>query len=490
MKSLVDLLYRVPLVAVEGRTDLLVSEVVFDSRQARPGCAFVAVRGVQADGHQFIQAALTKGATAVVAEEWPDDYADHAGVTWVKTRDSAFSLGWMASNFYDNPSQELELVGVTGTNGKTTVATLLCDLAEGIGYTSGLISTVEVRFSAEEALAATHTTPDPLQINRHLRRMLQNGCGHAFMEVSSHACHQKRIAGLSFRGGVFTNLTHDHLDYHGTFANYLAAKKSFFDGLPESAFALTNIDDRNGLVMTQNTRGRVRSYSLMQPANYRGRVLEYSLNGTLIEWAGREVYARLVGRFNASNLTAIYGAALELGWDMDSVLVGLSELVPADGRFQVLPFEAGFYAVVDYAHTPDALSKVLETLHDVKAEQGRVFTVVGCGGNRDADKRPLMGRIAAEASDAVWLTSDNPRYEDPDTIIDQMYAGVAAPDRPKVRRLSDRAAAIREALAACRPHDVLLVAGKGHETYQEIQGQRLEFDDRHELQRAYRELNR
>lgn len=486
MFKLSDLLYRVPLLAVDGPTDRDISGVAFDSRQVQPGSVFVAVRGQQVDGHEFIQQAVERGAAAVVIERWPDLRME--GPTWVQVRDSAFSLGWLAANWFGNPSTELELVGVTGTNGKTTVATLLYRTALALGYCAGLLSTVEVRVGPDVIRPATHTTPDPLVLQAHLREMINAGCTHAFMEVSSHACHQQRISGLRFRGGLFTNITHDHLDYHGTFANYLAAKKSFFDGLPDSAFALTNLDDRNGLVMVQNTKARTRTFSLIQPADYRGRVLEYTLSGSLIEWMGREVYTRLVGRFNASNLTGTMGAALELGWDLEEVLLALSEIQPASGRFEVLAFEAGFFAVVDYAHTPDALKNVLETLHDVKSEKARILTVIGCGGDRDPFKRPIMGQIAAEASDLVWFTSDNPRSESPDSIIDQMAAGVALANRGKINRQIDRQLAITEALAACRPLDVLLVAGKGHETYQEIKGQRLPFDDREVLNHAYREI--
>ena len=488
MLKLSDLIYRVPLLAVEGSTDLLAHGVTDDSRQVEPGFVFVALRGQTFDGHQYIEQAVLRGAAAIVAESWPDSREE--GPTWIRVRDSAVSLGWMAANWFGNPSTELDLVGVTGTNGKTTVATLLYQLALSLGYPAGLLSTIEVRIGSDQVLPATHTTPDPLTLQAHLRHMVDSGCTHAFMEVSSHACHQKRIAGLEFRGGIFTNLTHDHLDYHGSFANYLAAKKSFFDGLSETAFALTNLDDRNGLVMTQNTRARVRTFSLTQPADYRGRVLEYTLNGSLLEWMGREVYTRLVGRFNASNLTAVWGAALELGWDLDEVLIGLSHLEPATGRFQVLAFEAGFFAVVDYAHTPDALKNILETLHDVKNDSARVLTVVGCGGDRDPLKRPAMGQIAAEASAQVWFTSDNPRFENPDSIVDQMMAGVAPADRHKVIRQIDRKRAIQEALEACRMNDVLLVAGKGHETYQEINGQRHSFDDRQVLLHVYHELYR
>jgi len=487
-KKLVDLLYRCPLLAVEGQTDRVIHNLNVDSRMSLPNSVFVALRGTQADGHDHIQQALDHGASVIVCERWPEDInRDTLEVTWVLVSDSAKALGWIAANFYEDPSEELEVVGVTGTNGKTTVVTLLHQMALDLGMNAGLLSTVIVRFG-DVSWEPKHTTLDAIELHKTLRAMCMDRCTHVFMEVSSHACIQQRIAGVKFRGGIFTNITHDHLDYHKTFANYLAAKKSFFDGLSSRAFALTNIDDKNGLVMTQNTHAKVRSYSLQQPANYRARVLEYNMDGSLLEWEGKEIWTQLVGRFNAANVTAVIGAALELGWDEEEVLLSASKLLPADGRFQVLAFEAGFHAVVDYAHTPDALKSVLETLHDVKSENGKILTVVGCGGNRDVDKRPKMGAIAAEASDRLWLTADNPRFEKADAIIEDMYSGIALADQSKVRREKDRETAITEAITACHPGDILLVAGKGHETYQIIDGHTFDFDDRLVLKKAYRNL--
>ncbi len=449
-----------------------------DSRQVEAGWLFVAVPGVSVDGHRYIGAAVAAGAPVVVCEHVPDDRAE--GVCYVKVASSAEALGQLASQWYGNPSRRLRLVGVTGTNGKTTTATLIYEMARLLGHKAGLLSTV-CNYVDSTPYPTDHTTPDPITINRLLAMMVEAGCTYAAMEVSSHAAHQRRIAGLEFAGGVFTNLTRDHLDYHKTVAAYLEAKKMFFDGLPATAFALTNADDRNGAVMLQNTRASRHTYSLRTEADYRGRIVEQRLDGTLLSLNGHEVETLFTGRFNACNLTAVYGASLLLGWDEESVLRAISRLVPVAGRFQAFHSPAGVTAIVDYAHTPDALVNVLDTIREVVGPQGRIITVVGCGGNRDAGKRPIMAREAGVRSSLLILTSDNPRYEEPEAIIAEMETGLDEALRPRTLHITDRREAIRRAVELAEPGTVVLVAGKGHEDYQEVCGVKHHFDDREQV---------
>lgn len=459
-----------------GPTDRTVTSLTDDSRKVTDGAMFVAVRGVTVDGHTFIPSLADKHPAAIVVETMPDTLFD--GVTYIQVDNSAIALGFLASQWYGNPSRRLKLVGVTGTNGKTTTATLVYEMARLGGHKAGLLSTV-CNYVDTRAVAAKQTTPDPLTINMLLHEMVEEGCEYAAMEVSSHAADQHRIAGLTFAGGVFTNLTRDHLDYHKTFDAYLAAKKSFFDMLPPEAFAITNIDDKVGEVMLQNTRAKKLSYSLRAMADFRGRIIESHLDGTLMSFNGNEVHVLFTGRFNAYNLTAVYGASVMLGWDKDDVLRRMSMLVPVAGRFQTIHSHAGVTAIVDYAHTPDAVVNVLEAIREVIGTSGNIITVVGAGGNRDKGKRPIMAREAALRSDRLILTSDNPRFEEPDDILADMRAGVADPalaDRTLVN--ADRREAIRMAAALARKGDVILIAGKGHEDYQEIKGVKHHFDDR------------
>lgn len=459
-----------------GPTDRTVTSLTDDSRKVTDGAMFVAVRGVTVDGHTFIPSLADKHPAAIVVETMPDTLFD--GVTYIQVDNSAIALGFLASQWYGNPSRRLRLVGVTGTNGKTTTATLIYEMARLSGHKAGLLSTV-CNYVDSRAVAAKQTTPDPLTINMLLHEMVEEGCEYAAMEVSSHAADQHRIAGLTFAGGVFTNLTRDHLDYHKTFDAYLAAKKSFFDMLPPEAFALTNIDDKVGEVMLQNTRAKKLSYSLRAMADFRGRIIESHLDGTLMSFNGNEVHVLFTGRFNAYNLTAVYGASVMLGWDKDDVLRRMSMLVPVAGRFQTIHSPAGVTAIVDYAHTPDAVVNVLEAIREVIGTSGNIITVVGAGGNRDKGKRPIMAREAALRSDRLILTSDNPRFEEPDDILADMRAGVADPTLA-ARTLvnADRREAIRMAAALARKGDVILIAGKGHEDYQEIKGVKHHFDDR------------
>lgn len=459
-----------------GPTDRTVTSLTDDSRKVTDGAMFVAVRGVTVDGHTFIPSLADKHPAAIVVETMPDTLFD--GVTYIQVDNSAIALGFLASQWYGNPSRRLRLVGVTGTNGKTTTATLIYEMARLGGHKAGLLSTV-CNYVDTRAVAAKQTTPDPLTINMLLHEMVEEGCEYAAMEVSSHAADQHRIAGLTFAGGVFTNLTRDHLDYHKTFDAYLAAKKSFFDMLPAEAFALTNIDDKVGEVMLQNTRAKKLSYSLRAMADFRGRIIESHLDGTLMSFNGNEVHVLFTGRFNAYNLTAVYGASVMLGWDKDDVLRRMSMLVPVAGRFQTIHSPAGVTAIVDYAHTPDAVVNVLEAIREVIGTSGNIITVVGAGGNRDKGKRPIMAREAALRSDRLILTSDNPRFEEPDDILADMRAGVADPALA-ARTLvnADRREAIRMAAALAHKSDVILIAGKGHEDYQEIKGVKHHFDDR------------
>ena len=486
MKPLKDILYKAGILDVFGSTDTEIVDVCFDSRKARNGSLFVAVRGTQADGHGFISSVVEQGAAAIVCETLPEQRV--AGVTYVRVQDSALALGQIAANFFGNPSEKLKLVGVTGTNGKTTTVTLLFQLFRRLGYGVGLLSTVRNQIN-DQVIPSTHTTPDPIQLNALLSAMVDEGCTHAFMEVSSHAVAQKRIAGLRFAGGVFTNITHDHLDYHKTFEEYLKAKKGFFDQLSSDAFALVNADDRNGAVMLQNTRARKYTYALRTMADYKARLVENQFSGLLLNIDGQEVLCRLVGSFNAYNLTATYAAAVQLGESKMEVLTALSLLAPVEGRFDYVASPANVIGVIDYAHTPDALQNVLSTIHDVMAGQGRVITIVGCGGDRDAAKRPVMARIACELSDQVILTSDNPRSEDPAEIIRQMERGIPPTDSRKSLSIADRKEAIKTAVTLARSGDIILVAGKGHEKYQEIKGVRHPFDDKKVIEELFKSGN-
>ena len=473
MKLLKDLLYGVPLLERAGSTHLAISKICFDSREVRKDSLFVAVRGTQVDGHQYIEQAINQGAAAIVCKEIPENQKE--SVSYIGVKDSSLALALIAANFYDNPSEKLQLIGITGTNGKTTTATLLYDLFTLLGSRSGLLSTVKVCV-AKEIHPATHTTPDPVQINYYLHKMVEAGCRYCFMEASSHGIVQNRTAGLKFAGAVFTNITHEHLDYHGNFENYIKAKKKLFDELPKSAFMLTNADDRHGNTMALNTKAQVFRYGLKNDADYKGRMLEHQLNGMLLRLGQQEVWTKLIGDFNAYNLLAIYSVALCLEKDALQVATAISSLKAVAGRFQYLQ-KQDLTAIVDYAHTPDALQNVLDTIESIRSKNEKVITVVGCGGNRDAAKRPEMARIAAEMSDQVILTSDNPRFEDPDAIIDEMEKGIEMHLSHKVLKITDRKQAIRTAIQLGQSKDLILIAGKGHETYQEIKGERSPFDD-------------
>lgn len=476
--KLEDLLKKMNVLKLVGETAVEISGIQIDSRLIQTGQLFVAVRGTQTDGHAYIEKAVEKGACTVVCETWPETL--HEGVTYVQVKNSEETVGPLATTFYGDPTSKLELVGVTGTNGKTTIATLLYKLFRHFGYKVGLLSTV-CNYIDDEAIPTDHTTPDPITLNRLLGRMADEGCKYVFMEVSSHSVVQHRIGGLTFAGGIFTNLTRDHLDYHKTVENYLKAKKAFFDHLPKEAFALTNLDDRNGLVMTQNTRARVATYSLRSLCDFKGKVLEDGFEGMLLDINHVEVNVQFIGRFNASNLLAVYGAACLLGKKPEDVLVGLSTLRPVAGRFDSLRSPRGYTAIVDYAHTPDALENVLRAIHEVLNGRGQVLTVVGAGGNRDKGKRPLMAQEAVKQSDRVLITSDNPRFEEPQAIIDDMLAGLDKEQLRKVVSIVDRREAIRTACLLAQPGDVILVAGKGHENYQDVQGVKHHFDDKEVL---------
>lgn len=481
-RILKQLLYGLRIVEITGNPDVAISSVEFDSRRIARGALFVATTGTAADGHQFISAAVQSGAIAIVCEQLPVEL--NPDVCYVKVENSAQALGHLASAWYDFPSSKLTLVGVTGTNGKTTIATLLYKLFSTMGHKVGLLSTV-VNYIGEEPVEATHTTPDALSLNALLSRMAEAGCTYAFMEVSSHSVEQGRIAGLDFDGGIFTNLTRDHLDYHLTFENYLKAKKSFFDSLPATAFALTNLDDKNGMVMLQNSAARQYSYSLRAMADFHTKILEHGFDGMLLDMNEKEVNVQFIGRFNAANLTAVFGAAVVMGADEMEVLRILSSLGPVSGRFETLRSPSGYTAIVDYAHTPDALVNVITTINQILQGSGRLITVVGCGGNRDKGKRPIMAREAVEGSWKAVFTSDNPRFEEPQEILNDMLAGLDVVQKGKSITISDRREAIKTACALAQPGDVVLVAGKGHEDYQIIQGVKHHFDDREEVRNCF-----
>lgn len=474
-----DLLYNVSIRSVAGSTDVVITDIQLDSRMVKKGTAFVAVKGVAADGHQFIDKAIENGAAVIVCETMPELLKE--GIVYVEVKDSAMAAGFLAGNFFGRPSDKIKLIGVTGTNGKTTIATLLYKLFTRLGYTCGLISTVQNQINAD-VVPATHTTPDAVSLNRLLSEMVTAGCSHVFMETSSHAIHQHRIAGLQYAGGIFSNITHDHLDYHKTFDEYIRVKKLFFDGLSADAFAISNADDKRGTVMLQNTSAKKYYYSLRTVADFKGKILDNSLNGLVMTINEMEVHFRLIGEFNAYNLLAVYGAAICLGEEKQEVLTILSELTGAEGRFEysVSPKER-IIAIVDYAHTPDALLNVLATIKKLKKGFEQVITVVGCGGDRDKTKRPVMATVACEHSDRVIFTSDNPRSEEPTAILKDMEDGLAVAYRRKYISIADRKEAIKTAISLANKEDIILIAGKGHEKYQEIKGVRNHFDDKEEV---------
>ena len=483
-KKLNQLLADIEVLEIIGDTDKNISSLESDSRKAEKDGIFVAVKGVTTDGHKYIPVVTSANVAAVVCEEMPS--ALDKGVTYIRVADSAKALGELASAWFGHPSRHLTLVGVTGTNGKTTTATLLYEMAKLEGYKAGLLSTV-CNYIGDRKVPSTHTTPDPISLNRLLAEMVDEGCDYAFMEVSSHSTAQKRVAGLNFAGAIFSNLTRDHLDYHGTVDNYMRAKKAFFDMLDSDAFALVNEDDKSGRFMVQNTKAKVYTYSLRSDADFRGKVIETRLDGTLLSLNGHEVEVMFTGKFNAYNLTAVYGASILCGFSPEEVLVNMSKLVPVAGRFQPFISSNGVAAIVDYAHTPDALINVLDTIRDIVGSNGRIITVVGAGGNRDAGKRPIMAQEASCRSDLLILTSDNPRNEDPEEIIAQMAAGLTKDELRRTKMITDRREAIKEAIAIAEPGTVVLVAGKGHEPYQEIKGVRHHFDDAEEVKAAFNE---
>jgi len=474
LKLVKDILYKVNVSAVNGSTDRLINSIEFDSRKVEPKSLFVAQKGLVFDGHQFISKAIELGATTIVCQDFPDIFKE--GITYVKVEDADKALAIIASNFYENPSSKLKLIGITGTNGKTTIATLLYDLFKKAGYRVGLLSTVK-NLVDNKQYDATHTTPNSVLINHYLNEMVAVGVDFCFMEVSSHGIHQKRTEGLSFEGGVFTNLTHDHLDYHKTFKEYRDVKKSFFDTLPKTAFALVNTDDKNGMVMLQNSKAKKYTYALKTMADFKVKMLENQFSGLLLNMNGDEVWAKLIGSFNAYNLAAVYGVSNLLGLDNTEALTLISELESVSGRFQHFVSKEGVTAVIDYAHTPDALKNVLETIDDIRIGNEQIITVVGCGGNRDKAKRPIMGRIASQLSSQVIFTSDNPRDEDPQTILNEMEAGVEPKNFKKTLTILDREQAIKAATKLAKTGDIILIAGKGHESYQEVKGMRSHFDD-------------
>ena len=477
-----ELIKNIRPVNVTGDTEKEITGVNIDSRRVGAGHLFVAMRGTQTDGHAYIGKAVGQGAAAVLCEDMPEDAAE--GVTYVQVKSTEDVVGEVATTFYGDPSRKLKLVGVTGTNGKTTIATLLYNMFRKFGYKCGLLSTV-CNYIEDERIEADHTTPDPIELNRLLARMVEAGCQYAFMECSSHAIAQKRIGGLRFAGGMFTNLTRDHLDYHKTFENYRNAKKAFFDGLPKGAFAITNADDKNGMVMVQNTKATVKTYSTRTMADFRAKILECHFGGMYLEIDGREVGVQFIGKFNVSNLLAVYGAAVMLGEKPEDVLVVMSTLKSVSGRLDPVHSPEGYTAIVDYAHTPDALENVLKAIHEVLGGKGQVITVCGAGGNRDKGKRPLMAQEAVRQSDRVIITSDNPRFEEPQAIIDDMLAGLDAKQMKKVVSIVDRREAIRAACMMAKKGDVILVAGKGHENYQEIRGVKHHFDDKEVLREIF-----
>lgn len=486
MKALKDILYKVSLTATIGDMEVRVKDIVFDSRKVSKGSVFVAMKGTQVDGHEFIAIALEKGAVAVVCEELPKTIQE--GITFVQVINSSKAMGIMASNYYENPSEKLKLVAVTGTNGKTSTVTLLFQLFREMGYNVGMLSTVENKIN-DEIIPATHTTPDAVAIQSLLKKMVEKGCTHCFMEASSHAIIQERIAGLNLAGAIFTNITHDHLDYHGTFDEYIKAKKKLFDDLPKEAFALVNADDKRGMVMLQNCKATHQTFGLKYPADFKGKVLSNTLEGLELDVNNKQIWFRMIGEFNAYNLLGVFGAAVLLGEDEDEVLMQLSKVQGAAGRFDRI-YLYGITAIVDYAHTPDALENVLKTIQGVRTGGEQVITLVGCGGNRDKAKRPVMAKIATQFSDKVILTSDNPRDEEPMAILREMEAGVNPVDLKKTMIIEDRREAIKTAGIMAKKGDIILIAGKGHETYQEIKGVKHPFDDREVVKDMLHLLNK
>ena len=479
-----DLLHAIPVQQLEGSLEVEVSAICFDSRKVVANSLFVAVRGVHTDGHLYLEKATTNGAVVLVVDTLPEELLDE--VTYVLVADTSYVLGLLASNFYGDPSKSLKLVGITGTNGKTTIATLLFNLFKSLGYHVGLLSTVENKIG-DRIIPATHTTPDPVALNSLLREMVDEGCDYCFMEVSSHAIVQQRIAGLRFAGGIFSNISHDHLDFHGTFDHYIKAKKKFFDDLDRFAFALTNTDDRNGAVMLQNTFAHKKTYGLKNMADFKAKIVESHLDGMLLQVDGHEVWVKLVGGFNAYNILAVYGAAILLEQETVKVLTAMSDVSGAEGRFDIVRSANGLVGIVDYAHTPDAVDNVLTTIREIRKAGQQIITVLGCGGDRDKTKRPEMAEVAVRLSDKVIITSDNPRTEDPLSIIHDMEAGVDAKDRKHVFTIADRKEAIRAACHLAQSGDIVLIAGKGHEKYQEVDGVRHYFDDKEILRDTFNE---
>lgn len=480
--KLQNIIQGIEIIEINGPVTTDITSVHIDSRKVTEGGLFIATRGTQSDGHTFIQGAIKAGATAILCEEMPKEMNEKQ-VTFIRVSNTEKIAGKVATQFYGNPTSQLKLIGVTGTNGKTTIATLLYQMFRQMGYKVGLLSTV-CNYINEKAVPATHTTPDPITLNSLLAQMVNEGCEYAFMEVSSHAIAQNRIAGLTFAGGIFTNLTRDHLDYHGTVENYLKAKKLFFDNLPKDAFAVTNLDDKNGLVMTQNTAAKVVTYSQRNLCDFKGRILEHHLEGMIIDFNDKETAVQFVGKFNASNLLAVFATAVMLGQETDEVLRVMSMLKPVSGRFEAIRSPKGYTAIVDYAHTPDAIANVLGAIHEILNGNGEIITVVGAGGNRDKGKRPLMAKEAVKGSAKVIITSDNPRFEEPADIIQDMLQGLSDEEQEKVLTISDRREAIRTACMIAKSGDVILVAGKGHEDYQDIKGVKHHFDDREEVKKA------
>ena len=488
MKLLKDILYKVALLEVAGDTSVPICNICFDSRQIKQGDVFVATRGVATDGHQYIEKAISLGAIIIVGEEIPAKLHDQ--ITYIKVADSSYALGIMAANYYDDPSTKLKVIGVTGTNGKTSVATLLFKMYQHMGYSVGLSSTVENKIN-KDIIPSTHTTPDALQLNQLFTQMIDHGCEYCFMEVSSHAIHQERIAGIKFVAGIFTNLTHDHLDYHKTFKDYLNAKKRFFDDLSSNAFAITNGDDKNGFVMLQNTKAKKLTYALKSPANFKAKILENTFLGLSLNIDGQELHTSMIGEFNAYNLLAVYATALSLGTEKMEVLKALSILKSAEGRFDyIVSLQQKVIGIIDYAHTPDALLKVLETIKGIRTGNEQLISLVGCGGDRDTAKRPIMAGVACDFSDRVILTSDNPRSEEPSEIIEQMTLTLNPVQKKKVLSIVDRKEAIRTACALAQSGDIILIAGKGHEKYQEIKGVKYPFDDKSILTETFKELDK
>ncbi|KXH83449.1 UDP-N-acetylmuramoyl-L-alanyl-D-glutamate--2,6-diaminopimelate ligase [Chryseobacterium kwangjuense] len=482
-----ELLKRIPILEIHGDDTREISELVFDSRKITENSLYVAVRGTVADGHSYIASSVEKGAKAVVCEEFPETLNEK--VTYIRVKDSSKALGHLASNFYGNPSQTLKLIGVTGTNGKTSVSTLLFDVFKNLGYDSALLSTVEIRIG-EKIIPATHTTPDVITINKILAQAVEEGCEFAFMEVSSHGIAQNRIEGLHFKVAGFTNLTHDHLDYHKTFDEYLKTKKRFFDELEDTAVAITNVDDKNGMVMLQNTKAAKKSYALKTMADYHGKSLEIDFNGMLLNFNGKEFWTTLTGRFNVYNLLLVFGIAAELGFEQDEILQAISKLKRVSGRFETFKSDGGIFFIVDYAHTPDALENILDSINDIRTKNERLITVFGCGGDRDNSKRPEMGNIATKKSTLAIITSDNPRTEDPAQIIKDIEAGVEPQNFSKYTSIPDRKEAIKMAIRFAEPKDIVLVAGKGHETYQDINGVKHHFDDKETINELWKLMSK